>query len=81
MIVQHFYKQINENQYWHRNLLLYLNDGSTLMDNILWLRSQHMDVVMKLLYETKLQHQGYEFHQYLYIMERNFKKKPSNAFI
>jgi len=47
LIVQHFCKQINENQYWHKNLLLYLNDGSTLMYNTLWLGSQHMDVVMK----------------------------------
>ncbi len=30
----------NENQYWHEDLLLL----------------QHMDVAMKLLYETKLQH-------------------------
>jgi len=45
------------------------------MDNTLWLGSQHMDVVMKILYETKLQHQGYEFHQYLYIMERKCFKK------
>ncbi len=29
-----------------------------------WLRSQHMDVPMNISYETNLQHQGCESHQY-----------------
>jgi hypothetical protein len=46
------------------------------MDNIAWLRSQHIDATVKVLFETKLQHQGYEFHQYsIYYKSRRFENK------
>jgi hypothetical protein len=51
------------------DLLLFKNDEKTFMDKTTWLRSQHMDVPMNISYETNLQHQGYESHQYQYIME------------
>ncbi len=54
----------NENQYWHEDLLLFEDDEDTSTNNTSWLGSQHMDATMKILYETKLQHQGYESHQY-----------------
>jgi hypothetical protein len=47
-----------------KDLLLFKNDEKTLMDKTTWLRPQHMDVPMNISYETNLQHQGYESHQY-----------------
>ncbi len=35
------------------------------MNNTTWLGSQDMNVAMKILHEMKIQHQGYESHQYL----------------
>jgi hypothetical protein len=40
------------------------------MNNTTWLRSQYMNVAMKILHEMKLQHQGYESHQYLIFYEK-----------
>jgi hypothetical protein len=46
------------------------------MGNITWLKSQHIDVTMKVLFETKLQHQGYEYHKYsIYYKSRRFEKQ------
>jgi hypothetical protein len=46
------------------------------MDNIARLRSQHINVAMKVLFETKLQHQGYESHQYsIYYENKRFENK------
>jgi hypothetical protein len=59
-----FVKLNNENQYWHQNLLLFEDDENTLINNASWLGLQHMDATIKILYETKLQHQEYESHKY-----------------
>jgi hypothetical protein len=65
-----------KNQCWHEDLLLFEDDEKTLIVNTSWLGSQHMDVAMKILHETKLQHQGYESHQYsLYYGSKKFEKK------
>jgi hypothetical protein len=46
------------------------------MDNTTWLESQHINATMKMLFETKLQHQGYESHQYsIYYESRRFENK------
>ncbi len=38
-------------------------------------RAQHTDIAMKILYETKLQHQGYESHQHsLYYGSKTFER-------
>jgi len=60
-----------------KDLLLFKNDEKTLMDKTTWLSSQHMDVPMNISYETNLQHQGYESHQYSICCgtKRFFKKK------
>ncbi len=71
-----FVQLSNENQYWHEDLLLFDDDKKTLIINTSWLGSQHMYATMKILHETKLQHQGYESHQYsLYYGSTKFEKK------
>jgi hypothetical protein len=46
------------------------------MDNTTWLESQHINATMKMLFETKLQHQGYESHQYsIYYESKRFENK------
>jgi hypothetical protein len=46
------------------------------MNNTMWLRSQDMNAAMKILHEMKLQHQGYESHQYLILYKiKKFEKK------
>jgi hypothetical protein len=47
-----------------------------LWTNTTWLGSQHMSFAMKISYETKLQHQGYEIRQYsIYHGSKRFGKK------
>jgi len=49
---------------------------SHLWTNTTWLGSQHMNFAMKISYETKLQHQGYEIRQYsIYHGSNIFGKK------
>jgi hypothetical protein len=46
------------------------------MDNTTWLESQHIDATMKVLFGTKLEHQGYDSHQYsIYYGTRRFENK------
>ncbi len=45
------------------------------MNNTTWLRSQDMNVAMKILHEMKLQNQGYESHQYLIFYEKIYFEK------
>jgi hypothetical protein len=46
------------------------------MNNIALLKSQHIDATMKVLFETKLQHQGYESHQHsIYYKSRRFENE------
>ncbi len=46
------------------------------MDNTSWLESWHIIAAMKVLFETKLQHQGYESYQYsIYYESRRFENK------
>ncbi len=52
-----------------------------LWTNTTWLGSQHMDAAMKILYETKLQHQGYGIHQYsIYHGHKRLRENVSNIF-
>jgi hypothetical protein len=55
-----------------KDLLLFKNDEKTFMDKTTWLRSQHMDVPIHISYETNLQNQGYESHQYSICYGTNF---------
>jgi len=72
-----FVQPNNKDQYWHEDLFLFEIDEKTLMDNTTWLESQHIDAAaMKMLLETKLQHQGCESHQYsIYYESKRFENK------
>jgi hypothetical protein len=49
------------------------------MDNIIWLRSQHINITMKITYKRKQQYQRYEYS--IYYGHRKFEKKASNISI
>ncbi len=56
----------NKDQYWHEDLFLFRIDEKILMDNnTSWLESQHIDASMKVLFETKLQHQSWLESQHI----------------
>lgn len=46
------------------------------MNNITWLRSQHINTTMKTIYKRKLQYQQYEYS--IYYGHRRFEKNASN---
>jgi hypothetical protein len=63
--IQYLYKQIMDINI-NMKISCYLKMMKNhFMKNTTWLGSQDMNVAMKILHEMKLQHQGYDSHQYL----------------
>ncbi len=80
--IQCLYKQIMDINIGMKIFYYFKMMRKDFMNNTMWLGSQDMNVAMKILHEMKLQHQGYESHQYLIFYEKKLLwKKMFSIFV